>query len=91
MPIWIDPLRRESQLDFVGILGETLTETEVSNVVFEEGKCASTISIDCPENYFQCLDRQECVPSKGVCDGTSECSDSSDEEPPACGEFIISP
>ena len=90
--VWKDPLQKQSQVDFVGFFGDdpSSTEIEISNVGFREGNCENILLIECLDGNFQCHDRKECIPVEGVCNGTSECADSSDEEPPACGEFASS-
>ena len=83
IPVWSDPSHGEAQFDFIGCH----EGTELSNVIFIEGNCEGIIEMECLDSEFQCRNRQRCVPMEAVCNGTSECADSSDEEPPACGEF----
>ena len=89
--IWNQPLRKVSQLDFVGLIGEIeSSKIEVSNVFFTQGKCENMLEEECRENEFQCYDRRECITLDALCNGTAECSDWSDEMPPTCGEFTNS-
>ena len=83
IPVWSDPSQGEAQLDFIGCH----EGTELSNVIFKEGNCEGIIEMECLDSEFRCRNRQRCVPIEAMCNGTSECADSSDEEPPACGEF----
>ena len=83
IPVWNDPLHGEARLDFIG-LG---TGMEISNVKFIKANCENITEMDCLVNDFQCRNRQQCVPLEAMCNGTSECVDSSDEETTACGEY----
>ena len=90
--IWNNPLLRIAKLDFVGLIGDSgTTKINISNVIFENGTCDDISEIACQVNEFRCRDRQECINVEAVCNGTSECSDRSDEEPPACGESPCRP
>jgi len=33
----------------------------------------------CPDNFFQCNNSKQCVPSSYVCDGEQDCDDFTDE------------
>ena len=91
IPVWNESSQKESQLEFVGIFGDdpSSTKIEISNVQLREGNCESILLIECLDGNFQCHDSKECIPMEGVCNGTSECMDWSDEESPACGEFAV--
>ena len=92
VPVWNDPLQRESQLDFIGVQMATgLLMIKISNVVFKTGNCENINEVECHDSEFRCRDRQKCITVEAMCNGTSECSDSSDEVPPACGEYLSSP
>lgn len=44
-------------------------------------KCETGI---CSFTSFRCKDMSKCIPSSWQCDGTADCSDSSDEDPLKC-------
>ena len=86
--LWDDQMHGVSKLDFVALIGDPLTTTiDISNVKFRNGICQNTSEVECRTSQFRCRDRQECITMDAVCNGTSECADSSDEEPPICGEL----
>ena len=87
VPLWNDQMPGESKLDFVALVGDPRSTTiDISNVVFRNEDCQNTTEVECQISQFRCRDRQECIIMQAVCNGTSECTDSSDEELPICGE-----
>ena len=85
--VWNNTLQKETQLDFISVLmAIRFRKIVVSNVIFSIGKCENTSEVVCLDSEFRCSDHQKCITVEAICNGTSECSDSSDEEPPVCGE-----
>ena len=70
-------------------------EADCPNVCTHQQFCFSSCSFDdgcrCQQDFFHCV-RGGCIPLAKVCDGYSQCNDSSDE-PPTClyGEHIMIP
>ena len=70
-------------------------EADCQHVCTHQNNCFSSCSFEddcrCHHSFFQCV-RGGCIPLARVCDGYSQCSDSSDE-PPTClyGEQIMIP
>ena len=86
--IWNDQMPGVSKLDFVALIGDPRSTTVgISNVIWRNEDCQNTSEVECKTNQFRCRDRQECIIMEAVCNGSSECTDSSDEEPPICGEL----
>ena len=51
----------------------------------DEAKC----EITCPQYEFKCFDSKKCIEKNRVCDGTSDCLDSSDEGSIACCKLTL--
>ena len=85
--LWDGQLSGVSNLDFVALIGDPRsTAVDISNVILRHDECPLTLEVECQTSQFRCWDRQECITMEAVCNGTSECTDSSDEELPICGE-----
>lgn len=41
----------------------------------------------CPKDFFRCVDGSSCIPSTQLCDGSTDCSDASDENVTHCDAF----
>lgn len=42
----------------------------------------------CPDNFFFCDNKMNCVPKEAICDFNDDCGDGSDEQD--CGKSVIS-
>lgn len=44
--------------------------------------------LTCPQDYWLCQSSAECIPVQFLCDGTRDCTDSTDEEPLQCNRTM---